>query len=176
MKSKNRCYTYFSIYGKFDPDYVSKLLNLENEKIHGEDSGLYEYSKERNETYWECGLCNKYDVDIGNQMRKTIEPLLNKIELLNKIRNENEVEFYLEVVPTIYDDEVTPILSPPLEVMDFCHATRTEIDIDYGIVCSLKLALYSDKEILKLIKECGIEPEYGITKDDFKKLLKKAVK
>ena len=31
MKSKNKCYTYFCIYGKFDPDNVSKLLNIEND-------------------------------------------------------------------------------------------------------------------------------------------------
>lgn len=175
MKSKNRCYTYFCIYGKFDPDYVSKLLNLENEKIHGDDE-LYTYSEERDKIFWECGYCGKYDVDIGNQMRKSIEPLLDKIDILNKIREENDVEFYLVVVPTIYDDEITPILSPPLEVMDFCHATRTEMDFDMYLSCALEYALKNDKKILKMMRECSIEPEYQMTKKDLIKLLKKAVK
>lgn len=176
MKSKNKCYTYFCIYGKFDPDNVSKLLNIENEKIHGEDSGLYEYCKEHDEIYWECGFCNKYDVYIENQMRQTIKPLLDKIDILNKIREENDVKFYLTVVPKIYDDEITPVLAPPLDVMDFCSATRTEIDLDYYISCSIYEAFIEDKNILKLMKECSIEPEYGLTKKDIKKLFKKAVK
>lgn len=73
---------------------------------------------------------------VENQMRKTIAPLLDKIDLLNQIHHANNVTFVLEIVPTIYVDDQNPCLGPPLDVIDFCHATRTEIDIDmyvYGI-------------------------------------------
>lgn len=63
-------------------------------------------------------------------MRKTLEALREKIDLLNRIREENDVAFYLEVVPTIYPVESTPCLAPTLDIIDFCHATQTEIDID----------------------------------------------
>ena len=66
-------------------------------------------------------------------MRKTIAPLQDKISLLNKIREENEVHYYLVIVPTIYVGDINPCLAPPLDVIDFCHATRTEIDIDMYI-------------------------------------------
>jgi hypothetical protein len=36
----------------------------------------------------------------------------------------------LEIVPTVYAGDITPCLAPSLDVMDFCHATRTELDID----------------------------------------------
>ena len=63
-------------------------------------------------------------------MRKTIALLQDKIPLLNQIRQENDVSFVLEIVPTIYAGDKNPCLAPPLDVIDFCHATRTEIDID----------------------------------------------
>ena len=36
----------------------------------------------------------------------------------------------LEIVPTVYADNASPCLAPSLQVIDFCYATRTEIDID----------------------------------------------
>ena len=45
-------------------------------------------------------------------------------------REENDVDFFLEIVPSIYVDDINPCLAPPLDVIDFCHATRTQIDID----------------------------------------------
>jgi len=76
------------------------------------------------------GKCAEYDVYVENQMRKTISILLDKIATLNQIREENDVEFFLEIVPSICVDDITPCLAPPLDVIDFCHATRTQIDID----------------------------------------------
>ena len=83
---------------------------------------------------WEFGRCEEYDVITENQMHQTIEPLLEKIDVLNKIREENDVSFYLEIVPTIYAGNPNPCLAPSLKVMDFCHATRTEIDIDMYVI------------------------------------------
>ena len=79
---------------------------------------------------WETGRCTEYDVYVENQMRKTISVLLDKIAILNQIREENDVEFVLEIVPSIYVEDINPCLAPPLDVIDFCHATRTQIDID----------------------------------------------
>ncbi len=63
-------------------------------------------------------------------MRATIAPLLDRVELLKKIREEYDVKFWLSVVPTVHVGESSPTLAPPLDVIDFCHATRTELDID----------------------------------------------
>lgn len=85
---------------------------------------------------WEIGRCNDYDVEVTNQMSKTIALLRDKVDLLNKIRQENDVSFYLEIVPTLYAEESTPCLAPTLDVIDFCHSTRTELDIDLYIIDS----------------------------------------
>ena len=67
----------------------------------------------------------------GKADQETISRLkeIPKIKL-NQIREENDVEFFLEIVPSIYVDDINPCLAPPLDVIDFCHATRTQIDID----------------------------------------------
>lgn len=63
-------------------------------------------------------------------MRKTIAPLLDKVELLRQLHDDFDIVSVLEVVPTVYPGEMEPALAPDLDIIDFCHATRTEIDID----------------------------------------------
>lgn len=129
MGTKNSCYTYFRMVGDFEPDYVSELLNLKSEKSWRKgdirsNGTKYDFAS------WEIGRCNDYEVEVTKQMRKTISVLFDKIDLLNRIRKENDVNFYLEIVPTIYAGDTSPCLAPTLDIIDFCHATRTEIDID----------------------------------------------
>ena len=129
MNTQNSCYTYFKILGNFNPDDVSALLNLTPEKSWKigdvrRNGTKYEFA------HWEIGRYAEYDVYVENQMRKTISLLLDKIAILNQIREENDVEFFLEIVPYIHVDDINPCLAPPLDVIDFCHATRTQIDID----------------------------------------------
>lgn len=135
MPTRNRCYTYFKITGDFNPDEVTALLGLQPDEVwkrgdmwlKGHASQTYASSA------WLFGRCDEYDPYVEEQMRKTIAPLLDKVDLLNRIREENDVEFCLEIVPNIYAGDINPCLAPPLDVIDFCHATRTEIDIDMYI-------------------------------------------
>ena len=131
MSMKNSCYTYFAIDGNFDPDDVSKFLNLTPDKCWRVGDCCNGTILTR--ASWEFGKCTNYDFVVGNQMRVTIEPLLDKISLLNQIRMENDVSLTLVIVPEINEGEPTPSLAPPLDVIDFCHATRTEICIDLYI-------------------------------------------
>lgn len=132
MNTRNSCYTYFRIVGNFNPDDVSERLGLTPEKTWKigdlrRNGTRYDFAS------WEIGRCAEYDVQVENQMRKTLASLWDKVSLLNQIREENDVHFVLEIVPTIYVDDINPCLAPPLDVIDFCHATRTEIDLDMYI-------------------------------------------
>ena len=132
MNTRNSCYTYFKIVGNFNPDDISELLNLtpENTRKIGDlrrNGTKYDFA------LWEIGRCTEYDIEVEKQMRKTIAVLQDKIPLLNQIRQEYDVSFVLEIVPTIYVNDIHPCLGPSLDVIDFCHATRTEIDIDMYI-------------------------------------------
>ena len=132
MNTRNSCYTYFRIVGNFNPDDVSERLGLTPEKSWKigdlrRNGTRYDFAS------WEIGRCAEYDVQVENQMRKTLASLWDKVSLLNQIREENDVHFVLVIVPTMYVDDINPCLAPPLDVIDFCHATRTEIDIDMYI-------------------------------------------
>ena len=134
MKNKTSCYTYFTITGDFNPEDVTKLLNIQPFKKWNKGdvrnknlNDMYDFSR------WSACKCDEYDVIVENQMRRTITPLLDKINLLNEFRKNNNVHFSLVIVPEIYPDEITPCISPSLDIMDFCTATRTELDIDYYI-------------------------------------------
>lgn len=126
---ENSCYTYFAIKGEFNPDDITRRLGLMPSNVwkagdkRSNGTG-YDFS------YWEFGLCDEYDILIENQMHKTLAPLLNKIEILKEIQKEFDVIYVLEIVPTVYSKNATPCLAPSMEVIDFCHETRTEIDID----------------------------------------------
>jgi hypothetical protein len=131
--TKNTCYTYFRITGDFDPDCITKRLGLtpcKTWKIGDtrKNGTKYDFAS------WEFGRCDNYDVIVQNQMHMTIDPLLAKIDILNEIKNEYDVAYTLEIVPTVCADNISPCLAPSLKVIDFCHATRTEIDIDLYVM------------------------------------------
>lgn len=132
-KRNDKCYTYFSIRGDFDPDMVTSMLELNpykswkstDKRTNGPQYGF---------ACWDYGKCEEYDILTENQMLKTIADLIPKIDILKKIREKYDVEYYLEVVPEIYSYNSHPCLSPSLDVIDFCHETRTNIDIDLYIM------------------------------------------
>ncbi len=127
---KNRCYTYFSITGDFEPDEVTKMLGLAPYETH-RIGDMFPGGKSKYDfAGWKFGKCEEYDVYVENQMRKTLEPLLGKTEVLKEIKRKYDVAFFLEVVPTVHRKESTPCLAPTLEIMKFCVETDTEIDID----------------------------------------------
>ena len=125
----NRCYTYFRIVGKFYTDDISHILNLTPEKKWDigdvrPNGSKYDFAN------WAIGYCKDYNIDTSVQMEKSISILMDKKEELKQIREKNDAEFYLQVVPTLCVDESTPALAPSMTVMDFCYEIRTQIDID----------------------------------------------
>lgn len=131
--TENTCYTYFKITGDFNPDVVTKRLGLFPSKSwkigdRRRDGASFDFA------LWEFGYCDSFDVIVENQMHMTIAPLLDKIDILNELKREHNVDYTLVVVPTVYASNSSPCLAPSLKVIDFCHATRTEIDIDLYVM------------------------------------------
>ena len=130
---KDECYTYFKIVGDFDPDTVSKLLGIVPEEFwkigdKRKNGTTYDFA------FWKTGTCHEYEIETDSQMMKTLTPLFDKISVLNEIKARYEVDFVLEVVPTVGSNESTPCLAPSLKIMRFCCATETSIDIDLYVI------------------------------------------
>lgn len=140
------CYTYFKIVGNFDPGTVSELLGITPEDFwkigdKRKNGTFYDFA------YWRTGTCREYDIETDRQMLKTLAFLLDKTEVLNEIKRRYDVDFVLEVVPTVRFDESTPCLAPSLEVMRFCCATETVIDIDLYVSCPDE---FGGKEVIEI--------------------------
>ena len=126
---RNHCYTYFRITGNFNPDDISELMGLHPSTCtHIGDLSKLGFPYELAD--WVYGRCDEYDVFVENQMLKTIQDLIPKIDILCKIKKLYEVDFFLEIVPSIYVGDITPCLAPNREVIEFCYKTDTKIDID----------------------------------------------
>ena len=137
--NKTSCYTYFSIKGEFDPDEITELLDIQPSKTFRSGEPRY-YMKDGQKidtgskytcSCWDGCRCEEYDVIISNQMEKTIEPLIQKTELLNMIRERYDATLTLEVVPSICCKHEKPCISPSMKVINFCSRVRAHLDIDW---------------------------------------------
>lgn len=128
------CYTYFKIVGDFDPDEITELLGIAPEKSWRK-GGMRKNGTVYDFACWQTGACREYDFDVSVQMMKTLAPLLDKIDILNEIKKRYDADFVLETVPTVRFDESAPCLAPSLDVMRFCCATETSVDIDLYVSC-----------------------------------------
>lgn len=126
---RNHCYTYFKITGGFNPDDITKIIGLNPSKCW-RIGDLRKNGTPYDFALWEYGRCDEYDVYVENQMMKTIQDLIPKIDILRKIKELYEAYFTLEIVPTIYAGDINPCLAPNREVIEFCYKTETQIDID----------------------------------------------
>ena len=132
MDLKNSCYTYFKITGDFCPDDITAILDLTPSKAWGIGE-LRSNGTQFNFALWEYGRCRNYDVYVENQMMRTIQDLLPKIQKLKDIKKQFSVNFTLQIVPSIFVGETNPCLAPSRAVIEFCYHTETEIDIDLYI-------------------------------------------
>ena len=91
---ENSCRTYFSVWGDFDPDVVTSMLDLKpfNAWKKSDSSGD---GKQYACSGWEYGKCEEYDIETEKQMMRTISELIPKIEILNQIREKYDVEYFL---------------------------------------------------------------------------------
>ena len=129
---KNSCYTYFKITGDFCPDDITAILDLTPSKAWG-IGDLRDNGTQFDFALWEYGRCRNYDVYVENQMMRTIQDLLPKIQKLKDIKKQFSVNFTLQIVPSIFVGETNPCLAPNRVVIEFCYHTETEIDIDLYI-------------------------------------------
>ena len=128
---KNKCRTYFSVQGDFDPNEISSILQLTpSETMRKGDKKKMGKGFYTNST-WIYGDNEDYDADTEIMLSKTLEGLWNKKELLIQIKKTfDDVEFVLMVVPVVRYDESTPTLAPTLEIMKWCVDTGTDMVID----------------------------------------------
>ena len=125
----NYCYTYFNITGNFKTDEITKILGLTpSEKwdigdLRRNGKSCYDFAS------WKYGKCEEYDMEVTNQMMRTIKDLIPKTNELKQITKKYNAEISLVIVPNIRTEEKM-LLAPNREVIEFCYNSGTEISID----------------------------------------------
>lgn len=120
----NTCTTYFAIRGDFDPDEITQALGV-----------LPQTSKQKTESaggkaIWTTGRNDEYDPIVAAQMKKTIAPLADKTQLLAALRRKYNARLTVEAVVTLDPSCPAPALGADGEIVEFCHATGSTVDID----------------------------------------------
>lgn len=132
MRTKHTCYTYFFISGVFDPEEITKRLELKPMDKWSMDK-YDENGQQYEESFWQFGLCDNYNPQVSYMMKETIKPLLGKEIELKKIKEEYHVKMFLEVTCAINIDEALPSFSLSPDIIDFLHDSGVEIDFDLYI-------------------------------------------
>lgn len=135
-EGRNSCYTYFKITGDFITDKISEILDLSPSK-HWNIGDLRKNGTTYDFALWEYGRCDEYDVYVENQMLKTIHDLIPKEQLLQDIKRQFNVNYTLQIVPSIYVGDVNPCLAPSRDIIKFCYETETDIDFDMYVFNSV---------------------------------------
>jgi len=78
---------------------------------------------------WECGFTLVTYPDIEINCVDAVRELIGKETLLNNVKREFDVEFVLEIVPTICDG-IPPIIDINKDLIRFCNLSDTSIDLD----------------------------------------------
>ena len=124
----NSCSTFFSVYGAFEPDYLTDILCITPHRVWakgkpGASGKKLEFSK------WTSCRCDTYDIVTSSQLKKTISALNNKEECLKHIRESFDAEYLLEVRAVVESNNCKPILSPDDRVIDFCSTNHVNMNI-----------------------------------------------
>lgn len=81
----------------------------------------------------EIGRNEFYQNDINIMIRETLKDLLGKEDILLELKNKYNLEYYLERVPLLLNDDNYIKLSLDIDIIEFMYKTKTIDDLDYHL-------------------------------------------
>lgn len=132
MKTGNT-YVYFALTGdNFDPQIVTERIGIVptvqwNKGNKGKCKPALDY------------LCWKFSSDerkeyimVDSLVDEVIEKLFDKIEIINKLKNQFDLDSVLEIVMYVdtNEEKSTPALGHDLKTIEFLYRTQTKTDVD----------------------------------------------
>jgi len=126
-------YVYFALKGdNFNPQEITNHLGIEPSDIwrkgdKGEFNSALKYS------CWKLSTeKGKEYLEIDKLVNEIVEILFDKIDIINKLKQEMNLNSVLEIVMDIdiNPDQSTPALGHNLKTIEFLYKTRTETDVD----------------------------------------------
>lgn len=126
-------YVYFALTGNnFDPQIVTERIGvIPTEKWNKGEKGKYKPSLEY--SCWKLSTDKgKEYIMVDNLVEELIEPLFDKIEIINELKNQFDLDSVLEIVMyiDINEKQSTPTLGHDLKTIEFLHRTQTKTSVD----------------------------------------------
>ena len=120
------CLTYFLVkydINNFDMKEFASKLSL--------DYNLLVYFS--TDSTIEIGRNEFYQNDINIMIRETLKDLFGKEDILLELKNKYNLEYYLERVPLLLNDDNYIKLSLDIDIIEFMYKTKTIDDLDYHL-------------------------------------------
>lgn len=130
---KSNSYVYFALSGDdFDPKQVSARIGIEpTESWQKGDKGKYNPSMSF--ASWKLSTAKGMEpILMDNLVLEIVDRLYDKVEVINQIKKEFELNSILEIVMDvdINEEQSTPALGHDLKVIEFLYKTQTRTDVD----------------------------------------------
>ena len=130
---KGNTYVYFALTeDNFDPQVVTdKIGVIPTEKWNKGDKGKYKPTLEY--SCWKLSTDKgKEYIMVDNLVNEVIKPLFDKIEIINELKNQFNLDSVLEIVMYVdtNEEQSTPALGHDLRTIEFLYRTSTKTDVD----------------------------------------------
>jgi hypothetical protein len=130
---KSNSYVYFALSGDdFDPKEVSARIGIEpTESSRKGDKGKYNPSMSFSS--WKLSTAKGTEtILMDNLVLEIIDRLYDKIEVINQVKKEFELNSVLEIVMDVdlNEEQSTPAIGHDLKVIEFLYKTQTRTDVD----------------------------------------------
>jgi hypothetical protein len=126
-------YSYFALKGDdFDPTEITNKLGLPPTKTFRKGE-LGEYIPVSRFTMWSISTeVGKENLLLDNGVEDLVDKLFDKIDLINELKIEYDLNSVLEIVMWIdtNEEESTPALGHNLKTIEFLYRTGTITDVD----------------------------------------------
>ena len=126
-------YVYFALTGdNFDPQIVTERIGITpTEKWTKGDKGKYKPTLDY--SYWKLSTDKGREyIMVDSLVDEVIGQLFDKIEIINELKNQFDLDSVLEIVMYIdtNEEQSTPALGHDLKTIEFLHRTQTKTNID----------------------------------------------
>lgn len=133
MAEKENSYVYFALIGdNFDPQIVTERIGVNpTETCKKGDKGKYNPTLDY--SLWKLSTDKgKGNIIIDKLVDDVIGQLFDKIEIINELKNQFDLDSVLEIVMYIdtNEEQSTPTFGYDLRTIEFLYRTKTKTDVD----------------------------------------------
>lgn len=129
--NKTKTMIYFEITAThMDPDAITEKLNIQpSERYRNGDLIEDSFYRYRQRSVWRISSGYQEDLYLDESFKKVIDPLRNKIELINNLCSEFDASCHLNVVSEMFNGQA-PALGFPADIVRFAADVQADIDLD----------------------------------------------